>query len=213
VEKLNRARSLPLPGTTPGAIDRARAAAAISEFLRALGFAPEHEPDLADTARLVADAYADQLLVGYRQSAAEILSGNVSEVGSELVAVRDIQTTIMCPHHLMPATGVVHVAYAPGERVVGLGALGRLITCFARRLTLQESLVQSVVDALCAHAGARGAACVAELAPTCMTARAEHCHAARALSLATAGEMQPGRALHGAAIAALLPGRAFGGAP
>ena len=206
MEKLNRTRG-PIPAATPGTVDRNRAAAAISEFLRALGFTPEREPDLADTARLVADAYADQLLVGYREDAAEILSGSVSAVRSDVVAVRDIQTTIMCPHHLMPASGVVHVAYAPGERVIGLGALGRLVTCFARRLTLQESLVRAIVDALCEHAGARGAACAAELAPTCMTARAEHCHAASALSLATAGEMQPGRAFHAAAIAALLRGR------
>jgi GTP cyclohydrolase IA len=210
VEKLKPARSSTAERGAPGEVDRPRAAAAISEFLRALGFAPEHEPDLADTARLVADAYADQLLVGYREQPAEILSGNVSDVGSEIVVVRDVQTTIMCPHHLMPATGVVHVAYAPGGRVVGLGALGRLVTCFARRLTLQESLVQSIADALCVHAGARGAACAAELAPTCMTARTEHCHAASALSLATAGEMQPGRALHAAAIAALLQGRPGG---
>jgi GTP cyclohydrolase I len=141
------------------------------------------------------------------------LSGSVSDIGSDLVAVRDIQVVIMCPHHLMPATGVVHVAYAPGARVVGLGALGRLVNCFARRLTLQESLVQSVADALIAHAGARGAACAAELAPTCLTAREEHCHAASALSIATAGEMQPGRALHGAAVAALLRGQSSGGAP
>lgn len=204
MEKLNPVRGPAAAG--PGTVDRARAAAAISEFLVALGFTPERDPDLTDTARLVADAYADQLLVGYRDDPAEILSGSVSAVGSEIVAVRDIQTTIMCPHHLMPATGVVHVAYAPGERVVGLGAIGRLVACFARRLTLQESLVQSIVDALCTHAGARGAACAAELAPTCMTARAESCHAASALSLATAGEMQPGRELHAAAIGALLRG-------
>ena len=119
----------------------------------------------------------------------------------------------MCPHHLMPASGVVHVAYAPGARVIGLGAIGRLVACFAQRLTLQESLVQSIVDALCAHAGARGAACVAELTPTCMTARAANCHNASAFSIATAGELRPGRALHAAAIAALLPGRNAGGDP
>lgn len=213
MEKLKRAPGPPASRATPGSVDRARAGAAIAEFLRALGFDPEREPDLAETAQLVTDAYADRLLTGYRQDAAEILAGSVGEAGSQLVAVRDIEATIMCPHHLMPASGVVHVAYAPGERVVGLGAIGRLVSCFARRLTLQESLVQSIVDALCAHAGARGAACIAELTPTCMTARAANCHNARALSIATAGELAPGRPLHAAAVAALLPGRAREGAP
>jgi GTP cyclohydrolase I len=209
VEELKRAHG---PGQA-GAVDRARAERAIAEFLRALGFVPETDPDLAHTPRLVAEAYADQLLAGYAQDPAQILAGSVSDVRSELVAVRDIQATIMCPHHLMPASGVVHVAYAPGARVVGLGALGRLVACFARRLILQETLVQSIADALCAHAGARGAACAAELAPTCLSARAEPCHAARAVSLATAGEMSPDRPLHGAAIAALLGERTRTGAP
>lgn len=212
MEKLKRAPESHAAGTTPGAVDRTRARAAIAEFLRALGFEPEREPDLAQTAQLVADAYADRLLAGYRQDAAEILAGDVGNAGSQLVAVRDIQTVIMCPHHLMPAAGVVHVAYAPGERVVGLGALGRLVECFARRLTLQETLAQSIVDALCTHAGARGAACIADLKPTCMTARDANCHNARAVSIATAGELQPGRALHAAAIAALLPHGGDGGA-
>jgi GTP cyclohydrolase I len=212
VEKLKRALGPRPAGTTPGDVDRPRAAAAITEFLRALGFDPAREPDLTQTAQLVTDAYAERFLTGYGQDPAEILAGGVGAASSELVAVRDIEAAIMCPHHLMPATGIVHVAYVPGERVVGLGALGRLVACFARRLTLQESLVQSIVDALCEHAGARGAAAVAELAPTCMTARDATCHNARALSIATAGELRPGRALHAAAIAALLPERS-GGVP
>src|SRR5690606_35077097 len=102
-------------------IDRRRAAAAITEFLRALGFTPERDPDLQHTAQLVAAAYADEMLIGYALDPAEILSKAVGGGGSDVVAVRNIQTTVMCPHHLMPASGVVHVAYAPSDRVVGLG--------------------------------------------------------------------------------------------
>lgn len=178
----------------------------MAELLRALGFSPEREPDLSKTAQLVADAYADELLVGYRLDPAQILAQGVGAASAELVAVRDIQATVMCPHHLMPASGVVHLAYAPSDRVVGFGALARLVTCFTRRLTLQETLVQSIANALVAHLGARGAACAAVLSPTCLTARHEDCHAARAISVASAGEMQPGRPLHAAAMAALLSG-------
>src|SRR3954468_12609525 len=99
-------------------IDRARAARAIDEFLRALGRTPEHEPELANTAQLVASAYADDLLSGYAMDPAAILRESISPAGSEIVALRDIQTSILCPHHLMPANGVVHVAYAPSDRVV-----------------------------------------------------------------------------------------------
>jgi GTP cyclohydrolase IA len=201
-------------------IDRPRAAAAIDEFLRALGFTPERDPDLRETARLVSDAYADELLAGYALDPAAILAESVSTGSSEIVALCDVPTTIMCPHHLLPASGVVHVAYAPADRVVGLGALARLIECYARRLTLQETFVRNVADALCNHLGARGAGCVAELAPACVNARSAQCGAAHALTFAASGEMQAGGALHGAFLAlmstrapVLLQRAAQGGRP
>ena len=185
-------------------IDRERAAAAIEEFLSALGLSSERDPELAQTAQLVTAAYADELLIGYAMDPAAILRETLRSNSPALVAVRDIQTSILCPHHLMPASGVVHVAYAPGDRVVGLGALARLATCFARRLILQETLVQSIADALVTHLGARGAGCVADLSPTCLSARGERCHTARALSSATAGDMRPGGPLHADFVALLL---------
>jgi GTP cyclohydrolase I len=152
----------------------------------------------------VTAAWADELLIGYAMDPAAILAESVSAAGSEVVVVRDIQTSVMCPHHLMPASGVVHLAYAPGERIVGLGALSRLVTCFARRLILQETLVQSVADALVQHLGARGAGCVAALSPACLTARGERCHAARAVTSATAGDMRAGAPLHADFVALVL---------
>jgi GTP cyclohydrolase I len=213
VEELERSRRGAKQAPTPGVVDRARAAAAVSELLRALGFVPERDADLANTAQLVADCYADELLVGYRMDPAQILAQSVGATSSDVVAVRGIEATVMCPHHLMPASGVVHMAYAPSDKVVGFGALARLCRCFTRRLTLQETLVQSIADALVEHLGARGAACVAELSPTCLTARHDDCHSARALSIATAGEMKPGASLHAAAMAALLPGHTAKGEP
>jgi GTP cyclohydrolase I len=177
-------------------VDRVRAAAAIEEFLRAMGRSPESDPELAQTAALVTAAYADELLIGYALDPAEILRDTMRANGSEIVAVRDIETAIMCPHHLMPARGVVHVAYAPGDHIVGLGALARLVACFSRRLILQETLVQSIAGALVQHLGARGAGCVADLSPACLTTRGERCHTARAVTSATAGEMRAGEALH-----------------
>jgi GTP cyclohydrolase IA len=185
-------------------IDRARAAAAIEAFLTALGRAPQSEPELAETPRLVANAWADELLVGYAMHPAEILGDAFCSADSELVGLRDVETTIMCPHHLLPASGTLHLVYAPNDRVVGLGALARLVTCFSRRLILQETLVQAIADALVEHLGARGAGCVATLSPACLNARGERCQTARALSLATAGEMREGGSLRDAGLGFLL---------
>jgi GTP cyclohydrolase I len=169
--------------------DLARAARAIEEFLDALGHTPDENRELEGTGRRVAEAFANDLLSGYAMDPAQILADATSSTASGLVVVTGIATTSMCPHHLLPASGVVHVGYLPGKRVAGLGALARLVDCFARRLVLQEDLAQWIADALCAHLGALGAGAIVDLAPTCMTARGGRRHGARAVTSAFAGTL------------------------
>src|SRR5690348_9888625 len=101
-------------------VDVGRVQAAIAELLSALGVSAESDPELRRTPELVARAYRDELLVGYAMSPAEILADSVSADDATLVVLREIETVTICPHHLLPASGVVHVAYAPGDRSVGL---------------------------------------------------------------------------------------------
>jgi GTP cyclohydrolase I len=170
-----------------GPVDLAKAARAIDDFLGALGLDPKSDPELRETGRRVAQAYAQELLDGYDQEPAAILAEHTASSSRGLVMVAHVPVATMCPHHLLPALGVAHVGYLPGERVVGLGALGLLVDCFARRLTLQEDLCQNVADALITHLGARGAGCAADLAQGCVTARGERRHGARSYTVATAG--------------------------
>ena len=143
---------------------------------------------------------SSELLAGYAMDPSEILGEALPTSSSEVVALRNVQTCVMCPHHLLPAPGVVHLAYAPGAKIVGLGALSRVVQCFARRLTLQETLVQNVADALVQHLGAKGAACVADLRPTCLTVRGEHEASANVVTIGTAGNMRAGEPLHATII-------------
>jgi GTP cyclohydrolase I len=183
--------------------DRARIARAVEELLTALGHAPGSDPELAKTGQLVADAWSSDLLSGYAMDAKELLAEALPTTSAELVALRDVETAAMCPHHLLPAPGVVHLAYAPAGRIVGFGALSRLVQCFARRLTLQETLVENVASALVEHLGASGAMCIAELRPTCLTVRGEREAWAQAISVGTAGNMRAGEALHASALSLL----------
>lgn len=170
--------------------DLERAASAIEAFLAAIGAPVGSDPELEGTGRRVAEAFALDLLSGYAMDPAVILAEATSSSADGLVVVSGVATTAMCPHHLLPATGVVHVGYLPGDKVVGLGALARLVDCFARRLILQEDLGQRIADALVEHLGARGAGAIVDLAPTCVTARGGRRHGARALTTAFAGEMK-----------------------
>src|SRR5687768_13894116 len=109
--------------------DLDRAARAVEEFLDALGVPIESDPELTATGQRVAEAFAHELLAGYAMDPAEILSDATSSTSDGLVVVTGIATTTMCPHHLLPASGVVHIGYLPGARVVGLGALARIVEC------------------------------------------------------------------------------------
>jgi GTP cyclohydrolase IA len=168
-------------------VDLPRAARAVRELLDALGTPVESDPELASTPERVARAWAEELLAGYRMDPSAILADSTASTSSGLVIVRSIQITTMCPHHLLPSAGVAHIGYLPGSRVVGLGAIAKLAECFARRFMLQEDLGARIADALIEHLGARGAGVVLDLAPSCVTARGENQHAARAITTSTAG--------------------------
>jgi GTP cyclohydrolase IA len=179
------------------------AARAIEDFLRALGHPPESDPELRETGDRVARAFADELLAGYAMDPAAILAERTAAKTEGMVILANVRATTICPHHLLPASGTVHVGYLPGDAVVGLGALGRLVDCQARRLILQEELAQSIADALVAHLGARGAGCVVEMSQACVSARGERRHDARAVTHAFAGTMAADPALRAELLGAI----------
>jgi GTP cyclohydrolase I len=179
-------------------VNREEAARAIDAFLRALGRDPAREPELAQTGERVARAWADELLEGYAVDVDALLGANVLAGTSELVVVRDLPVSTMCPHHLMPSHGGATVAFAPAEHLVGVGAVARLVDAFARRLSLQEQLGEEVVRALEKHLRPRWAACRIVLSHACMTARGERTHGARVETVALRGEAAPVAVIHAA---------------
>jgi len=169
------------------ATDLDAAAAAIEQFLAALGHDVHSDPELHGTGRRVAEAFANELLAGYAMDPAAILAETTATRAKGLVVLCNVHTTAICPHHLLPAPGVAHVGYLPGERVVGLGALARLVDCHARRLVLQEDLGEAIVNSLVTHLGATAAGVIVRLHPTCVSARGSRQHAAEAVTTAYAG--------------------------
>jgi GTP cyclohydrolase I len=194
-------------------VDRAAAARAIRDFLKALGFDPEQYADLAETPQRVTEAFADDLLGGHRVDVARLLAKGSCDAPpsakSGPVAVSEINVATVCPHHLLPALGVAHVVYLPGASLLGIGTISALVDAFARRLTLQEAIGENVVTALMQHAGARGAYCELVLEHSCLRARGERQRAALVRSSARAGALAGRDALGEIALAL---GRAPGGA-
>lgn len=174
-------------------VDRQAAERAIAAFLRALGHDPEASPELSETPARVAEAFERDLLSGYSVDIRALLqteSTPISEDGPRgPVIVRDAAVSSLCPHHLLPSMGVATVAYLPGDRIVGIGTLTRLVDAFARRLTLQEAIGENVVRALVEHAGARGAYCRLELKHACLSIRGTKQSTATVVTVARRGSV------------------------
>jgi GTP cyclohydrolase I len=89
----------------------------------------------------------------------------------ELVVARDIPFHSLCEHHLLPFVGVAHVAYLPGERIVGLSKLARVVESFARALQVQERLTTQVARWIERELAPKGVGVVLEAEHLCMSLR------------------------------------------
>ena len=147
-------------------IDLQRAEEAARELLIALGEDPERE-GLRDTPRRVAKAYAEFLTP---QAFSPTTFPN-DEGYDELVVARGIPFNSLCEHHMLPFHGVAHVGYLPGDRIVGLSKLGRVVELFARRLQVQERLTADVAAWIDEHLEPKGVGIVIEAEHLCMSLR------------------------------------------
>jgi GTP cyclohydrolase I len=160
--------------------DRPAMKRAVEAFLTAAGLELTDE-NFRDTAQRVTEAWADEFLTGYRASPADALAerfGVSQPSDRELVVVTGLHFRSMCPHHLLPYSGTAHLAYVPGESVVGFGRLSALLEVFAHRLILQEELARNVAVSLMQELGSQGAACVISAEQSCFRLRGQEQHAA-----------------------------------
>ena len=65
-----------------------------------------------------------------------------------MVKVSDISLTSTCEHHFVTIDGFAKVAYIPGDKIIGLSKINRIVMFFARRPQVQERLTQQVLVAL-----------------------------------------------------------------
>jgi GTP cyclohydrolase I len=112
------------------------------------------------------------LTAGYAGSAESVVGGGIFPAeGEGVVLVRDVEFYSLCEHHLLPFFGRVHVAYLPGERIIGLSKIPRLVELYARRFQVQERLTEQVADALVELLAPQGVVVIAEARHMCMAMR------------------------------------------
>lgn len=156
---------------------------AIRMLLNTIPGEDSNREGLQDTPHRVAMMY-EELFGGYEMDPVAILSKTFDagkmhdEVDDDagiyvngLVIVKDIPFFSHCEHHMVPFIGKVSIAYVPGERVVGLSKLARLVECFARRLQIQERLTNQIADAIKEELNPEGVMVIVQAEHLCMTMR------------------------------------------
>lgn len=147
-------------------VDHAAVQAAAGALLRALGADVESE-SLQETPRRMADAYTE-LLTPQPFRATTFPN---DEGYDELIVARAIPFHSLCMHHLLPFQGVAHVGYLPGERIIGLSKLARVVDLFARDLQIQERMTMQIAGWLEHELAPRGVGVVIEAEHMCMSLR------------------------------------------
>jgi GTP cyclohydrolase I len=168
-----------------GQVDLPAAERAVADLLVALGKDPAAE-HLCGTPRRVARSFAE--LLTPREF--DLTTFPNDEGYDELVLATDIPVQSLCEHHLLPFHGVAHIGYLPGDRILGLSKLARILEHFARDLQVQERLTQQVADRLQADLAPKGVGVVIEAEHLCMSLRGVRATGSRTLTSALRGRLR-----------------------
>jgi GTP cyclohydrolase I len=150
----------------PTRIDLRAAERAAGDLVEALGL-DVYSEGLRRTPERMVRAYAEL----FSAPAFDLTTFDNDEGYDELVLARNIPLRSVCEHHLLPFTGVAHVGYLPGERILGLSKLARVVVHFASRPQVQERLTKQIAGWLDAHLAPKGVGVVIEAEHSCMTLR------------------------------------------
>jgi len=145
-------------------------AAHAAALIANLGEDPRRE-SLRDTPERYAKAMRF-LTSGYESEPEDVVGNGIfSAEGEGVVLVRDVEFHSLCEHHLLPFFGRVHVAYLPGDKIIGLSKIPRLVDLYSRRLQVQERITEQVADALMNLLEPKGVLVLAEARHLCMAMR------------------------------------------
>ena len=174
-----------LGGTLGADRDLVAAELAAADLLVALGL-PLDAPSVRTTPARMVRALAEMITPG--EFTATTFPND--EGYEELVLQCDIPFRSLCEHHMLAFTGVAHVGYLPGERILGLSKLARLVQHFAARPQVQERLTQQVGAWLHENVSARGAGVIVKAEHSCMSLRGARVSGAHTVTAAWFGALR-----------------------
>lgn len=150
-------------------LKRGKAEVAIRNLLEFIGEDVSRD-GLKETPARVVRAW-DELTAGYRDDPKQILSKTFDEQSDEMVVLNGIQFYSTCEHHMLPFMGEASVAYMPAKRVVGISKIARVVSCYARRLQIQERMTREIANALNDNLHPHGVGVIVRAHHLCMGCR------------------------------------------
>jgi GTP cyclohydrolase I len=166
-------------------VDMAAARRAAADFLAALGVDVSQEA-LRETPARMARAYAEL----FDAQPLRLTTFPNDEDYDELVLARAIPFRTVCEHHLLPFSGVAHVGYLPGDRILGLSKLARIVSHYAARPQTQERLTKQVAECLATRLRPRGSGVVLVAEHSCMTLRGARALGSQTVTSALLGTLR-----------------------
>ena len=163
-------RQQELAARIPDAERVARLAERVRDVLVELGLDLD-DPNLKTTHERVAKMYLEMFRGLEQGSQPRVTTFPNDENYRAMVMEKDIPFYSMCSHHLVPFYGHAHIAYVPGDKILGLSKFARILEFYAKRPQLQERLTEQVVSFLVEELRPRGAMVVIEARHLCVEMR------------------------------------------
>lgn len=132
---------------------------------------PETKMGITETPGRAARMWLDELTAGYNVEIESLFRLFEPEDYEGIVLVKDIPVRSTCVHHLVPFVGYAAIGYIPGEHVLGLSKLARLVDAHSRRLQIQENLTKEIISSLETYLKPKGAIVMVSAEHMCMTLR------------------------------------------
>ena len=142
-----------------------------AQVLDTLGYDRENDHNIKDTPKRVAKMYVEELLKGNFNEPPKITTFPNAKSYDEMIISGPISVKSLCSHHLVSITGEAFLGYVPGERVVGLSKLARIVQFFMRRPQIQEEMTQQIINYVDDLLKPKGVIVVIKATHMCMTIR------------------------------------------
>lgn len=134
------------------------------------------DPSMADTSGRYAKMLVGELTKGLNYDFFPKCTATPAGPLKDMVLVRNIEVMSLCEHHLQTIDGLAHIAYIPGDHLLGLSKLARVTDFFCRRPQVQERLTAQIAAALQYVLGCEDVGVVVSAKHYCMKARGSQQH-------------------------------------